>query len=99
MLLGTKPHTAGNHKLFKIDYSNWLPDGVSLSTATVVLSAAFTATVTDVTISNVVTLPSHHVSFMLIGGSVNETFTLDVQVTDSRGETKNDTVGFRVVAP
>lgn len=98
--LGTKNHTAGNDKIFKVDYSDWLPDGVTISgTPTVALSAIFTATVTDITITGVAALPSHQVTFMLSGGSVNEAFTLDVQVTDSRGEIKNDTLGFRVVAP
>jgi len=97
--LGTKNHTAGNLTIYTADYDAWLDDGVSLAAgATVVLDPAFTATVTDVTISSIVVHP-RHITFMLAGGSVNEVFTLDVQVTDSRGEIKNDTCGFRVIAP
>ena len=99
MLLGTKPHTAGNGIRYEIDYSDWLEDGMNLTSATVSLSALFAATITDITISGVGTLPSHRVVFVLSGGSANENFTLDVKVTDSRGEIKNDTVGFSVVAP
>lgn len=99
MLLGQKAHTAGNKVRYEVDYSVWLEDGVSLTAATVVMDPKFTATVTDVTISGVAMLPSHQVVFFLQGGSVNETFTLDVQVIDSRAETKNDTLGFSVVAP
>lgn len=99
MFLGSKQHTAGNATRYSVDYSDWLEDGVSLTGATIVLSPAFTATVTDVAIANVVAAPSHHVFFTLTGGSVNENFTLDAQITDSRGERKNDTLGFTVVAP
>lgn len=99
MFLGQKLHTAGNHTRYKIDYSNWLDDGVTLSnTATVVLDPAFTATVTDVVISGIIVHPDH-LYFTLAGGAVNEAFTLDVQVTDSRTGIKNDTVGFQIVAP
>jgi hypothetical protein len=98
MLLGTKAHTAGNKTRYFVDYSVWLDEGVSLSSATVVLDPAFTATVTDITLTSVLCLPSHQVSFFMQGGSVNENFTLDVQVVDSRGEIKNDTLGFTVVA-
>ena len=98
--LGTKLHTAGNTKIFKGDYSDWLAEGTSLEPgATVVLSPAFTAAITDIVVSAIQVLPSHRVSFKLSGGSANEVFTLDVQITDSRGEIKNDTLGFRVIAP
>lgn len=99
-LLGTKAHTAGNTIRYTIDYTRWLEDGVSLSGATVVMDPAFTATVKDITISSVAVLSEHNkVSFVMAGGSVNEAFTLDVQITDSRGEIKNDTVQFQIVAP
>lgn len=93
MLLGNKPHTAGNAIRYEIDYSDWLEDGVSLLTATV------TGGPSDITITAAALLTPHKVVFKMSGGSVNETFTLSVQVTDSRGETKNDTVGFAIIAP
>lgn len=99
MLLGTKPHTAGNRRAYAVDYSDWLEEGMSLASGTVVLSAAFTATVTDVVISAVAATPSNHLVFTMQGGSINEAFTLDVQGIDSRGEIKNDTVGFVVIKP
>jgi hypothetical protein len=98
MLLGTKRHGAGNTTRYDIDYSNWLMDGESLLSATVVLDPAFTATVTDITISNVAVLPSHKLHFTLAGGSANEVFTLDVQTTTQNPtEIKKDTVAFTVV--
>lgn len=92
MLLGQKYHTAGNVIRYEIDYSNWLEDGVSL------LTAAVTGGPTDITITGVGLLTPHKVVFTLHGGSVNESFTLAVSITDSRGETKNDTVGFVIQA-
>jgi len=37
--------------------------------------------------------------FFVNGGAVNETFTVDVQGTDSRGEIVKDTITFTVVEP
>jgi hypothetical protein len=99
MLLGQRALTAGNKKRFVIDYSDWLDDGVTLTTATVVMDPAFTATVTDVTITGVLVQLGHLLVFFVQGGSVNETFTLDVQIVDSRTEIKNDTIKIAVVAP
>jgi len=100
MNLGQKNHTAGNTTRYAVDYSNWLDEGVSLTpaSATVVLDPA-SAAATDVVITAVTITPSNHVVFFLHATVLNETFTLDVQVTDSRGEIKNDTCSFRVVAP
>ena len=61
------------------------------------LDPAFTATVTDITISGVGVLDPNHVVFLMAGGSVNENFTLDISVTDSRSEVKNDTLGYTIV--
>lgn len=100
MLLGRKTHTAGNETRYEIDYDNWLDTGETISPTgnTVVLSAAFTATVTDVTITGIQVTASK-IYFMLGGGSLNEVFTLDVHAETTRGEEKNDTLGFTVVAP
>lgn len=98
MLLGQKVHTAGDTTRYIIDYSQWLDEGVTLSAATIVTDP--TTPTPDITIASVTVLPDHgRVSFVLAGGSVNETFTLDTQVTDSREEVKNDTIRFSVIAP
>jgi hypothetical protein len=97
MLLGTKQHTAGNTTRYIIDYSRWLDDGVSLSAVVLTL---LTATVSDVTVSAGSLLTEHNkVAFTIAGGSVNEVFTVQVQVTDTRSEIKIDTMSFVVVAP
>lgn len=98
--LGRRSFTAGNKTRYVIEYADWLLDGESLASGTVVLDPDFTATVTDVTISAVaVNNSADALIFFLEGGSVEEIFTLDVQVTNSRGEIKNDTIEFFVVDP
>jgi hypothetical protein len=97
MLLGTKQHTAGNLTRYVIDYTDWLDEGESVATCTVVLNPAFT--IPDITIGAASVLSSKKVLFTLSGGSLNEIFTLDVEITNSRSEVKNDTLGFRIVAP
>lgn len=98
MLLGNATHTVGNHIRYEIDYSDWLDDGVSLSGGAVVI-AAQVPPITDITVGTVTVTPSHHLVFLLSGGSLNETFTLNVQATDSRSEVTNDTLWVNVVAP
>lgn len=99
-MLAQKTHTAGNGIWYEIDYSDWLLEGESLLSGTVVLDPAFTATVTDIVISGVAVTPSHRLIFKMSGGSANETFTLDAQViTQHPTETRNDQIGFRIVAP
>lgn len=98
MLLGTKRHGAGNTCRYEIDYTDWLADGESLLSATVVMDDDFTATVTDVSITSVLVTASHRVFFTLVGGSANETFTLNVQTTTQHPtEIKKDTMNFVIV--
>lgn len=100
MSLGRITHTAGNKTRYVLTYEDWLLDGESLTTGTVVLDPDFTATVTDVVISDVAVNNSKDaLIFFLAGGSVDEIFTIDVQITNSRGEIKNDTIDFFVVDP
>lgn len=99
-MLARRSHTAGNKTRYVLEYEDWLLPGETLVSGTVVLDPRFTATVTDTVISAVSVLPSKaDLVFFLAGGSVDETFTLDVQITNSRGEIKNDTIDFFVVSP
>jgi len=99
-MLGRRTHTAGNSTRYAIEYSDWLLPGESLLSATIVMNADFTATVTDVTITDIAVTPSHQVTFKLNGGSVDEIFTLDVQTTTQNPtEVKNDQLSFTVVSP
>lgn len=96
-VLGRKQHTAGNTIRYAVDYSLWLDDGDTI-TGGVVTKDAASAAITDMTIGAVTVTPSQHLVFTVQGGSVNETLTIDVQATNSRGEVKKDTAILTVVA-
>jgi hypothetical protein len=94
MLLGTKAHTAGNQIRYAVDYLDWLDEGVSIVSATVV-STSNTAIVNNVTVSQ----SKNRVYFYLDGGVFGEQFQVAVQATDSRTEVKNDTINFFIPMP
>lgn len=103
MKIASKTHTAGNSTRYEIDYSQWLDEGRTL------LNSLFTAAMindpntgaippADVTIANV-SVTASHLYFFVEGGSLNETFTVQVQVKDTLNEIVTDTIEFNVVAP
>ena len=92
MILGSKQHTVGNTTRWRIDYSRWLDNTATIETAAITSPAA------ALTVGDTMVLGREVVSF-LSGGEVNETTTLSVQMTDSLGNVKNDTIVFTVVAP
>lgn len=103
MLIATRTHTAGNSTRYEVDYSQWLEEGRTL------LNSLFTAAMindpdtgavppVDVTIANV-SVTSTHLYFFVEGGSLNENFTVQVQVKDTLNELVIDTISFNVVAP
>jgi len=98
MLLGSKTLGAGNKTRCVVDYSNWLDDGDVLTAQSVTL-APQTPPITDIVISGVGLTASKHLVFFISGGSANEVFTLNIQITTNRTEIKNDTAQFTVVAP
>lgn len=99
MLIGTKQHTAGNKTRYEIDYDEWLDEGRTINQS-VGFSAALVAgsTVTDVTVGTA-SVTASKLYFWVQGGSVNEAFTAQVQITDTLGEIVIDTVNFNVVSP
>lgn len=92
MQLGKASHTVGNRIKYTIDYREWLDDGVTVS-AGVVTSSSTTATI------NGTAAVDNRIIFFVNGGVLAETFTVSIQMTDSKGEIKNDTMAFTVVAP
>jgi hypothetical protein len=92
MILGSKLHTAGDTKRWRIDYSRWLGNTVDIASATIT-SSSLTCTVND----NVVL--GDEVVFFLTGGVQGEHVTLSVAMTDTDGNIKHDTIIFSVVAP
>lgn len=92
MQLAKASHTVGNRIRFIIDYSDWLDDGVTVS------AGAVTSSSTTATINGTLAI-DNKVLFYVNGGVLAETFTVSIQMTDSKGEIKNDTMAFTVVAP
>lgn len=96
MLIGSKQHGAGNSTRYEVEYCYWLEPGRTLQNAG--FSAVLVDAPADVAIS-AVSVTAHRLYFMIIGGSVNETFTVQVQVTDTLNEVVVDTINFSVLAP
>lgn len=92
MILGSKAHTEGDSKRWRIDYSRWLENPASIASV-IVTSSSTTCTVDD----NVVL--GKEVVFFLTGGVKGETLTVSVAMTDTDGNIKNDSIAFTVVAP
>jgi hypothetical protein len=92
MLLGSKTHTVGDTKQWTIDYDRWLDNAATIQTITAV-SSSTTCTV------SVPTILGHQVRFLVSGGTLNETCTVTLTMTDSFGNVKKDTLAFTVVAP
>lgn len=90
--IANNPHTVGNRIRYSLDYSIWLPDGVSVTSATVV-SSSTTCTV------DTITFPDNKVFFFLNGGKLAEVLIVTVSMTDSKGEIKLDTMRFFCVNP
>lgn len=97
MLIGTKQHTAGNKTRYEVDYIDWLDDGRTLA-STGFSAAPVAPAPADVTLSSV-SVTADKLYFFVVGGSVNEAFTVQIQVTDTLGEIVIDTVLFTVVQP
>jgi hypothetical protein len=99
MRIAQRFHGAGNKTRYEVDYFNWLQEGRTLSPNNGFSAAlADGSTVTDVTVDQV-SVTSTKLFFWVSGGSINEAFTVQTQVTDTLGEIVNDTVDFTVVAP
>lgn len=91
-MLARLPHTVGNRSRKTVAYDQWLADGVTVASALVTSSSA-TATI------NGTTVVDNKVIFFVNGGVLSETFTVSIQMTDSKGGIKHDTINFFVIAP
>ena len=91
-LLGSKNHTAGDTKRWRLDYSRWLDNTAIITEAELELSSE-TCMVEDTTILG------KEVVFYLVGGVQGEVLTVSVTLTDSLGNVKHDTIAFHVLAP
>lgn len=90
-LLGSKQHTVGDTKRWTVDYEDWLDNAASIETIDVQSD------------SDTCTIGSHEIDgpnivFFLVGGTLNEQLTVTLQMTDSFGNIKNDTIAFTCIA-
>ena len=92
MLITRKPQTVGDRRKYIVDYSQWLDTGVTL-TAGAASTASLTASI------DTVSFTASTLIFFVNGGIINEIFTVALQITDSTGEIKHDTLEFFVIAP
>lgn len=92
MLLGTLNHTVGDKRRRVVDYTPFLEPGKNS-----ISSVAVTVDKADVTISGAATIEGKKVEFYAAGGTVNEVFTVTVQITCRNTETVTDTIQFTVI--
>jgi hypothetical protein len=92
MMQAKRPHTVGNRRRYRVNYEDWLDEGVTVVSATVTSSSS-TATIDTVSVAG------NWVIFFVNGGVLNEEFTASISMVDSKTGVKNDTMTFFVVAP
>jgi hypothetical protein len=92
MKLGSKQFSAGSVIRYEVDYQYWLENGRTLK-ATGFSAILLAGAPVDVVISNV-TVTSERLFFFITATTVNEPFTVQVQVQDTLNETVIDTIGF-----
>jgi hypothetical protein len=92
MLIASRTHTAGDSRRWIIDYSRWLDNTATIVTVDISSSSA-TCT------ANSGEVKGKEVIFHLTGGTVGETCTVTLTMTDSFANIKKDTIKFTVVAP
>jgi hypothetical protein len=104
MKIARKAFSVGAALRYVVDYGYWLQEGRTLSPTTGACTAVLIAdpdipgssVPTDVTV-NQIQVTADKLYFFVTGGSVNETFTVQVQATDTLGEIIIDTVEFVVL--
>jgi hypothetical protein len=98
MLIGIKQHTAGNKTRYHVNYRDWLDAGRTLNQSTGFSATVLAPAPADVTVDQA-SVTADDLYFWVNGGSLNEAFTVQVQVTDTLGEVVIDTINFTVVPP
>lgn len=93
MLLKSLTHTVGDKRRHVVNYQYFLEPGKNSITSVVV-----SVDKADVTISGARVIDGRKVEFYAAGGSLNEVFTVTVEVTLRNTETVTDTIQFTGVA-
>lgn len=95
MKLGSFTKTPVERKRYSLDYTDWLDTGETLSTSTFTVSPTTGATPLIVDASSF-DATSKQLLFFVNYGIDGVTYTIDVQVTTSGGQTKEDQITFLV---
>jgi hypothetical protein len=91
-ILGSKAHTAGDIRKWRVDYTQWLENTSDIEQVDVQSDSA-TCTVGNVSVLG------PEVVFFLSGGALNERLKVSLVMTDKLGNQKTDTIAFTCVAP
>lgn len=91
-ILGSKTHTAGDTRRWTVLYGKWLDNAATIVSADATSSSA-TCTVDTPTVLG------REIQFFVDGGTVGETATVTLVMTDSFANVKTDTISFTVIAP
>lgn len=94
MLIGSFTHTVGDKRRRVVDYEPFLDPGRNS-----ISSVSVTTTAAGVTISGATVLEGKKVEFYVAGVTLNEVFTVTVQITCRNTEIVTDTIQFTGVAP
>jgi hypothetical protein len=92
MPLASKRHTEGDTRKWTVDYERWLDNTVDIETIDVQSSS------TSCTIQSS-TILGDTVVFFLTGGNLGETLTVTLEMQDTDGNHKRDTIIYTVVSP
>lgn len=104
MKIARKAFSIGSTTRYFVNYEYWLQEGRTLSQVALACNATLIAdpdvpgsfVPTDVVV-NQIQVTADKLYFFVSGGAVNETFTVEVQATDTLGEVIVDTIEFVVL--
>lgn len=97
MLLAHRTLCCGDVRRYEVSYTQFLDKGITLKLPVVAVAAQTPAALS--TVGSVSLNPeTTHLIFYVTAAALPETFTANVQVQDTNGETINDTINFSVVA-
>lgn len=94
MKLGKFTKTSVERKRYALDYSDWLDTGETVSSVTFAITPTGTSSL--VVDANSISSAGTLVAFFVNYGVTGTTYTLDIQITTSGGQIKEDQVLFTI---
>jgi hypothetical protein len=101
MLLESKTLAEGDTRRYRIDYSEFLNRGETLSAVVVTITspAVPTSAIGAGALAPALTVDKKSVIFYLVAGDSGEAVTVKIATTTSLSEIVNDTLDFVIVSP